>query len=1053
MWGQVGSRGSDGQVSSIRENSVEQRIQQAIALHQRNSIAEAEEICLDVLRVAPGHTVALHLLGVIRHQQGRLDEAIRLIRESLDRNPHIAEAHNNLGVALKAENRLTEAVESYRRAIAVRPDFAEAHGNLGIALKALGRLDEAIDSYRQAIALNPEYHEAHSDLGTALNGKGRLDEAVDSYRRAIALRPNYAEAHANLGIALMLRGQLDEAVESYRRAIALKPGIPQAHKSLGDALMHQGKSDEAIASYRNALAHNPDWYHAHGSLANALLQRGELDGAIASYRHGLALKPGWTQGHSNLGHALTERGRLDEAIDSCSRAIALEPNFPAAHTNLGNALKQKGRIEEAVQSYQRAIALAPDSFEAHSNLGSALMQLARFGEAIHSFRRALALKPDYTKAHSNLVFSHLYLPETDARSILREHLLWGQQHAQPLVASVKSHPNSPDPNRRLRVGYISADFREHSVGFFLLPVLSLHDPEHVEVFCYSNSAKEDEYTVRFRNAAHVWRSIVGVGDDEAARMIRDEGIDILVDLSGHTAQNRLLIFARKPAPIQMSWIGYPGTTGVPGMDYLIGDSVVTPADGPLFLSEQPLRLPHCFLCFEPSEYAPPVSSLPALTNDVITFGCFAGFQKVNSQALDLWARVLHEVPESRLYLKNRALQDESIRDKCLSHFGKLGIAPERILLEGWSPLKDYLACYNDVDISLDTFPFSGGTTTCQSLWQGVPVVTLRGGPFSGRMSASILNSAGLTDWIAGHADEYLEIAVSWARDISGLASIRGNLRARVDSSPLCDAPKFTQNLEAAFREVWREWCKGTERARDLKELDGHATHEVAHGSLDADDMDFNSVSSVAQAQVQAVGSEQETLPETIVFNVGRGARTIALPPHYERWRHDLLDSDQELGTGSLLDAGELSSLPQHQYDAVYCSHYLEHFHPHEIPKVLAGFLHVLKPDGFAEIIVPDLQAVAERWITDRMDIEDILYESPTGPISIRDVFYGGGKDIECGGGNHFAHNTGFTPKSLAAILSASGFVSVHLQRSSFSVRAVAFTQIPDPDLLESLGIT
>ena len=612
---------------------------------------------------------------------------------------------------------------------------------------------------------------AHSNLGNALTDIGHLDEGIASCRQAIRLKPDYAEAHCNLGNALRDKGQLDQAIAVYRQAIRLKSDYPEAHNNLGIALRDKGQLDEAIARHRQAIRLKPDLAEAHINLGNALSDLGRFDEAIAAYRRAIRLKPGYAEAHSNLGNALTGVGQLDEAIAACRLAIRLKPDLAKAYNNLGLTLKDMGQLDEAIAVY----------------------------------RQAIRLKPDDAIAHSNLVFTLPFHPGCDARMIYEENRRWNQQHAEPLKKLIQPHANNRDADRRLRIGYVSPDFRDHCQSFFTIPLLSNHDREGFEIFCYADVGRPDAVTERIRGCAQVWRSIPGMTDAEVTRKIREDRIDILVDLTMHMANGRPLIFARKPAPVQVAWLAYPGTTGLSAMDYRLTDPHLDPPGlNDQFYSETSIRLPDTFWCYDPMATEVAVNPLPAQTNDHITFGCLNNFCKVNEQVLRLWAQVLKTIPRSRFML---LCPEGSHRQPLLDMLQREGISPDRIELIAFRPRPQYLELYHRIDAGLDTFPSNGHTTSLDSFWMGVPVITLAGQTVVGRAGLSQLTNLGLTELIAETPEQYVQIATALAGDLPQLAELRRTLRARMQASPLMDAPRFAHNVETAYRQMWRNWCK------------------------------------------------------------------------------------------------------------------------------------------------------------------------------------------------------------------------------------------------------
>jgi len=733
-------------------------------------LSEAEALYRRALAVQPDHPDALHLLGVLAYQARRYDAAVATISRAIRQNGRNAHYFSNLGNALRDQGNLDEAIAAYRQAIGVRPDFADGHSNLGNALRDQGRLDEAIAAYRRAIGLKPDYAEAHSNLAVALRDQGGLDEAIAAYRQAIAVKPDFAKAQFGLGNALRDQGKLDDAIAAYRQAIGVQPDYAECHSNLGVVLRRRGELDAAIAAYRDAIRAKPDFAEALSHLGNALLDRGELDQAIAAYRQAIAIKPDFAEALSNLSSALRGKAKSDEAIAACRRAIAIKPDVAEAHANLANALLDQGELDQAIAAYRQAIRIAPDS----------------------------------ARAHSNLLLCLNYHSELTADQVFAEHRKWDEANGRPAPRAT-SHANDREPGRRLRVGYVSPDFREHSVAYFVEPLFKGHDRRAVEVFCYAEISRPDATTARLRALADRWLATVGLSDDELAERIRADGVDILVDLAGHTAKNRLRVFARKPAPLQATWLGYPNTTGLEAIDYRLVDAVTDPfGKADALASETLIRLEGCFVCYGGFQVAPDPAPSPCQSAGAVTFGSFNNPIKASPGALDAWAALLVRLPHSRLLLKGKQFGDDAVRASVLARLEKRGVAAERIELVAWLPdAPAHLAAYARVDIALDPFPYNGTTTTCEALSMGVPVVTLRGDRHAGRVGASLLGQVGLTDLIADSVEEYVEIAFALAGDPARLADLRRSLRPRLAASPLCDGDAFARKIEAAYRQMWR----------------------------------------------------------------------------------------------------------------------------------------------------------------------------------------------------------------------------------------------------------
>jgi predicted O-linked N-acetylglucosamine transferase (SPINDLY family) len=599
---------------------------------------------------------------------------------------------------------------------------------------------------------------------------GRVQLADATCRQVIALAPDHSAAWHLLGLISRDTGNHDFAVECLERALQLNPGDPAAHNNLGILLKNQGKLDEAVACYARALQLKPDFIQACNNLGNAWQLLGRLDEAIASCRQAIQIAPSFTDAYVTLGNALKDQGKLDEAAASYEHALALNRNLPAAQNNLGHVLKERGQLDEAIACY----------------------------------RRAMELRPDFAAYHSNLAYTLNFHPGFEPRSILEEHRAWNRRHAEPLAKGIEPHTNDRSPERRLRVGYVSPDFRSHSVGRFMVPLLQAHDHNRLEVFCYSSVRKPDEYTASCQASASTWRNVRGMSDDQVAQTILRDRIDILVDLTMHMADNRLRVFALKPAPVQVTYLAYCGTTGLETIDYRLTDGYLDPLDHDTSCySEQSIRLPETYWCYRPMAEAREVSSLPGSRNGYVTFGSLNNFCKVTHPALVAWSRLLHSVPESRLLLHTR---QGAHRDLLLAFFEQQGILRQRIILTDWLNATEYFRLYDQIDLALDPFPYGGGTTTCDALWMGVPVVSLAGQTAVSRGGFSILSNLGLADLVAFDPDRYVEIAGKLAADLSRLAELRTSLRGRMQQSPLMDEPRFARNIEAAYRHMWYRWC-------------------------------------------------------------------------------------------------------------------------------------------------------------------------------------------------------------------------------------------------------
>ena len=634
---------------------------------------------------------------------------------------------------------------------------------------------------------------------------GRPDEALVLARRAVAVAGKVPENHNNLSAILAALGRHAEALAAADKALALRPAYPQAFSNRGNALRALGRHDEALASYEKALALAPDYLEALGNIAAALIAVERPADAIPYCDRAIALSPTFADAHDTKGNALHLLGRYDEALASLDRAIALRPDSARTLNNRAAVLSVLKRTSEALESCDRAIALQPNFDNALNNRGNALAALGRLDEAADSFRAALAAKPDFPTAHSNLIFCQDFMAGLGFAEHAAERRRWFEAHGRRHAAAIRPHANGRDPDRRLVLGYVSADFRKHSASSCFGPVLRRHDRAAFEVVCYSASSVEDDVTRELRQRADRWRSVVGVPDQRLDEQIREDGVDILVDLSGHSAGNRLTLFARKPAPVQVTGWGHGTGTGLETIDYLLSDPVVIPSEMRGLFAERIYDLP-CAITFEAPPDAPPVSARPA--DAPMTFGCLNRLSKLSPQTYAAWGRVLRALPDARLLLKDPMLQDEQARARLVETFAREGVAAERLELLGGTSHAEHLAAYGRVDIALDPFPQNGGISTFEALWMGVPVVALEGNAIPSRPAAAILTAIGMRDWVAGDAESYVALAVARAGDRAGLATLRARLRDRVAASEAGDPVRYTRAVEAAYRDMWRTYCAG-----------------------------------------------------------------------------------------------------------------------------------------------------------------------------------------------------------------------------------------------------
>jgi predicted O-linked N-acetylglucosamine transferase (SPINDLY family) len=764
----------------------------------------------EAFNAAPAFNAAQAFNAAMAHfHAGRLEDADAMLKSLAERYPEKAAPWHVRGLVRLRKGEHSAALDFLERAVRCDPELAQAHSDLGAALQLEGRLEEAAASYKRAVALDPALAQAHCNLGITLHALGERKAAIDCYRCALAGNPDYVKALVNLGAALEEDGESDEAMGYLRQAIALEPTHAGAHFNLGNSLLQKNRADEALEAYHQAMELWPDHIEAGMNLGNLLLQRGRLEQASAVYRRIVERAPEHGEAYSGLGIALRELGRVDEAAEAFETAARLLPETAEAWTNLGLIRWNQGRLEEAVASLEGALALRSDFVGAYNNLSLIQADRGRLAEAIQLLDRGLEFQPDFSTARSNRLFLLNYDDAATGEATLAAHRLWEKHHALPSGWRHIAHVNDSDPNRRLRIGYVSPDFRKHSVSYFAAPLIDALDRSQIEVTCYANVSRPDATTERLQRAADRWRPIVGIPDRQVAELIRRDGIDILVDLAGHTNLNRLDVFALKPAPVQVSWLGYPNTTGLTSIDYRITDSIADPeGEADRLHVERLIRLPHGFLCYEAPADAGEVGPPPSRAAGFVTFASFNSIAKMSARVVAMWTQLLAAAPAARLLLKAKPLRDPTVQDYYRAQFAAAGADTSRIEFAPWiANSVDHLAQYRRVDVALDPFPYNGTTTTCEALWMGVPVVTLRGARHSGRVGASLLTWAGLEDLIAETPQRYIEIAAALAQNLDRRATLRATLRERVKSSPLCDAARFARDMEGAYRDMWRRWCK------------------------------------------------------------------------------------------------------------------------------------------------------------------------------------------------------------------------------------------------------
>lgn len=802
----------------------------AVAAQDGAQRAEAKALLAAVLDLRPRHSLANYHCGLMHMEDGDLERALAHLAAACDaessngafwvasadcllRMCRHDEARQLLETALAAgleDPRAGPLLQTARAGLAAEPQTASTVLDGGDRL--LERLRELVKKrgrpatgqrhdrpeasaplralaeqgdWRGLAAAAPSFLERHPEsgkdwdlLGVAYLQLGDSEAARIVLERAVVLLPRDAAAWDHLGVAGRLSGDRQAAEKAFTRSLALDPGRAETWVNRGNLLCDQGRRQEALASFQRALERDPDCAEAIGSLGKVSYESGRLDAAARYCRDLVIRRPDLAEGHCNLGNVQREFGEFDDAIASYRRALAIKPALAEAHSGLGRVWVDRGRLDDALSCYENAVNLRPDFLEAHSNLLNTLSHLGR-------------QPPD------------AYLAA--ARRFGRQAT---QRARHPFIQWSPPVAGAP-----LRVGLVSGDLRQHPVGYFLENVLAHLDKDRIELHAYATHDEQDALSARLRPHFASWTALTALSDEAAAGRIHADGVQVLLDLSGHTAHNRLPVFAWRPAPVQASWLGYFASTGLTEMDYLLADPHVAPAGEEAHFSETVWRLPETYLCFTPPDVNCDldVRPLPARDGGAITFGCFNNLAKLGDAVLDVWARVLLAVPGSRLLLKTALLGEEHVRRTTLGRFAQRGIAAERLLCEGRSPRAELLASYHRVDIALDPFPYPGGTTSVEALWMGVPVLTRQGDRFLSRVGETITRNAGFADWVARDDADYVALAVARSRDLAALAGLRAGLRERLLQSPVVDAPRFARHLEAALQGMWQAKTRDAHR--------------------------------------------------------------------------------------------------------------------------------------------------------------------------------------------------------------------------------------------------
>ncbi|XP_062195647.1 probable UDP-N-acetylglucosamine--peptide N-acetylglucosaminyltransferase SPINDLY [Phragmites australis] len=813
-------------------------------LGSRNKFADALQLYNNVLEKEGTNVDALIGKGICLQALSLPRQAIECFTEAVKIEPQNACALTHCGMIYKDEGHLVEAAEAYQKARTADPSYKPASEflaivltDLGTSLKLAGNTEEGIQKYCEALEVDSHYAPAYYNLGVVYSEMMQFDMALTCYEKAALERPLYAEAYCNMGVIYKNRGELEAAIACYERCLTISPNFEIAKNNMAIALTDlgtkvkiEGDINQGVAYYKKALFYN--WHYAD-AMYNLGVAYGEmLNFEMASVFYELALhfNPRCAEACNNLGVIYKDRDNLDKAVECYQMALSIKPNFSQSLNNLGVVYTVQGKMDAAASMIEKAIIANPTYAEAYNNLGVLYRDAGSITLAIQAYERCLQIDPDSRNAGQNRLLAMNYIDEGSDDKLYEAHREWGKRFMK-LYPQYTSWDNSKVADRPLIIGYVSPDYFTHSVSYFIEAPLTHHDYINCKVVVYSGVVKADAKTLRFKDKVlkkgGLWRDVYGIDEKRVASLVREDKVDILVELTGHTANNKLGIMACRPAPVQVTWIGYPNTTGLPTIDYRITDSLADPPSTNQKHVEELVRLPESFLCYTPSPEAGPVCPTPAISNGFVTFGSFNNLAKITPKVLQVWARILCAVPNSRLVVKCKPFCCDSIRQKFLTTLEELGLESLRVDLLPLIHLNhDHMQAYSLMDISLDTFPYAGTTTTCESLYMGVPCVTMAGSVHAHNVGVSLLSKVGLGRLVAKTEDEYVSLALDLASDVTALQELRMSLRELMMKSPVCDGEKFTRGLEAAYRNMWRRYCVGD--VPSLKRLELLQEHPVVN---------------------------------------------------------------------------------------------------------------------------------------------------------------------------------------------------------------------------------
>ncbi len=746
--------------------------------------------------------------AIQHYRAGNFKDALIEARIAADIVKSNVQLQNLVGAIAIETDDPAAAVQYLQHSLSLDTNQPETHYLLGNAFIKLGLDEQAVASFEHALALNPMHANAALNLGQCLNHLKDFNKAERAYRRAIEIDANHPEANHALAELYIRKTQYDKAEKHAAISIDADPDRVELVLTLAKALRLQNRFSEAEAIYRAAQEKHPHNALLLIEIGSVLRDQNKFDEAEKEYEKALELAPKNFDVLRSVASYYQSLRKSKRAAEVYERCLEIRPDDAAMLNNMAIMLRDLDDFVGAEKSYLKAVDLVDDPSFLYNNLAILAMEMSRPYDSIDYYRKALEIEPTYANARSNMLFYMNYLEDITQEELFKEHLEWERWHTEPIPRHSLVHANDPDPDRRLKIGYVSADFYGHAVSYFIEAALKNHNKDVVDVYCYANVSTPDAITKRLKSYVDNWFYITKKSPDEVVELIREHEIDILIDLGGHTAGHCLDIFALKPAPIQVTWIGYPNTTGLSTVDYRFVDDITDPVgDADKTHSETLWRLPESFTCYTPQGELPVEEFLAAMKTGQVTFGSFNNATKITKKSIRVWAEILKKVKNSRLILKSASLSDADTQKRIWSLFKEFGVPAKRVEMLGKLPSDEHLRMYDQIDIALDPFPYNGTTTSCEALMMGSPIIALLGDRHASRVTASLLHQVGLGDLAAATEDEYVEKAAALAGDLDRLQDIRKNLRTNMLASPLCDGARHTKFVEDAYREMWQIWCK------------------------------------------------------------------------------------------------------------------------------------------------------------------------------------------------------------------------------------------------------